>query len=405
MEGQPNGNPNPSGQQRRPRPPEQEFFGRVSAMATRQLTHILGTDAGKKAAYTIATAMLSAMRTSKNPRAFLEVTEASIADCIATSYETGLNPGGPNAVVYLVPQAPRQGAQPELQWRITHRGLAILAARAGFGVLAVPVARTDHLQVAFGEATEHDADPAAWPERLEDLLGCILVVRRISDGLVIARPWMPMAAIDQRRQKARDQGVWQAWPIEQAQKTVIKWGFARGYVPIDSPELREALSADNRGEIIETTAVTVGTGSEPRGMEALGVRRREPERPALPDHGPGVDYTAEAARLNERERVPVEEERPPAAPGHSTADEPSTRRPPGYATKLGALGWGAGAIDRMTPAAMRAAIAGSWTPQTHEVTAAGELTSARGEGGLSDEEKRRIEEEERRQAEGDGWSS
>ena len=294
--------------------PAQEFGRRVSATANKQLVAILGTEAGKKAAHTITMAMLSAMRVSKTPSAFLEVTEASVADCVATSYETGLYPGGPNPVVYLVPQAPRQGAQSELQWRITHRGLAILASRAGFGVLAVPVSTSDELEIQFGEATAHHADPSAWPESLADLVGCILVVRRISDGVVIARPWMPIAAIDQRRKKARDQGVWREWPVEQAQKTIIKWAFARGYVPLDSPELRAALEADVRGDIIDTTATVVEDPSaRPRGRSALGLT---PEPRALPDGGgaPVPDYAAEAERLAQRERVPVDEEQqgPPA---------------------------------------------------------------------------------------------
>lgn len=291
------------------RTPEQEFGARVSATATKQLVAILGTEAGKRAAHAITMAMLSAMRTSKKPLAFLDVTEASVADCVATSYETGLHPGGPNPVVYLVPQAPRSGAQPELQWRITHRGLAILAARAGYGILAVPVSKSDALRVEFGEAVGHEADPSAWPEGLGDLQGCILVVRRISDGVVIARPWMPIAAIDQRRRKARDQGVWDAWPVEQAQKTIIKWGFARGYVPLDSPELRSAMSADARGDVIDTTATLVASeqvGGKARGKAALG----------LPDHGgaPVADFSAESARLANRETVdttwtPTSEER------------------------------------------------------------------------------------------------
>lgn len=300
METQPNG-----GQNKPPtRTPEQEFAARVSGTANRQLGAILGTEAGKRAAHTITMAMLSAMRTSRDPSAFLKVTEASVADCVATSYDTGLNPGGPNPSVYLVPQAPRKGAQPELQWRITHRGLAILASRAGFGILAVPVAKTDHLKVAFGEAIEHEADPAAWPQRLGDLQGCILVVRRISDGQVIARPWMPLAAIAKRKDVGRGGDVWSDWPIEQAQKTVIKWGFARGYVPVDSPELQSAMTADGKDDYIDTTAVSLGTEGAMSGKGALGLGPK-----ALPDHGePEPSFREQADRLNQRERVVIDEE-------------------------------------------------------------------------------------------------
>jgi recombinational DNA repair protein RecT len=296
----------------------QEFARRVQATALKQLQAILGTEDGKKAAHSITMAMLSAMRTSRDPSAFLEVTEASIADCVATSYETGLHPGGPNPVVYLVPQAPRKGAQPELQWRITHRGLAILAARAGYGVLAVPVSTNDLIEVEFGEVTRHRADPAAWPNSLDEILGCILVVRRISDGVTIARAWMPVQAIIKRKAKGRGGDVWAEWPIEQAQKTVIKWAFARGYVPLDSPEMRAAMEADSRGEVIDTTATTMET-TPAGGAGALGGRR---ETRALPDHGDGRDFSREAEQLGQRERVVVGEAEviPPRAGGND--DEP-----------------------------------------------------------------------------------
>lgn len=312
MNGQTNGHQGQNGGEQR-RTPEQEFAARVHRTAMRQLASILSTEDGKKAAHAITMAMLSAMRTARNPSAFLEVTEASIADCVATSYETGLHPGGPNPVVYLVPQAPRKGAQPELQWRITHRGLSILAARAGYGVLAVPVSSRDHVEVAFGEVVAHRADPAAWPSGLDEIVGCILVVRRISDGVTISRAWMPRQAITQRKQMSRDGGTWSSWPIEMAQKTVIKWGFSRGYVPLDSPELRAAMEADSRGEVIDTTAVTVET-EQMGGAAALGGRR---QAAALPDHGEGRDFRAEADALASRERVVaghaerVEEEPPP----------------------------------------------------------------------------------------------
>lgn len=317
--------------------PEQEFAARVSATANKQLATLLGTDAGKKAAHAITMAMLSAMRTSRSPRAFLEVTEASVADCVATSHETGLHPGGPNPVVYLVPQAPRKGAQPELQWRITHRGLAILAARAGYGVLAVPVSVDDMLRVEFGEAVVHEADPYAWPESLDDIQGMIVVVRRISDGVTISRAWMPRQAVLRRRDVSRDGAVWESWPVEMAQKTALKWAFARGYVPLDSPEMRAAMGADERSGTIDIVA-TAAEPARPAGRAALGLDRPPaPETRALPDHGdqPVPDYREEADRLAERETVeagaaPVEQ--PEVMPRASEQPRPQSRggRPGGF---------------------------------------------------------------------------
>lgn len=280
------------------RTPEQEFAARVSGTANKQLQAILGTEAGKRAAHTITMAMLSSMRTARDPSAFLKVTDASVADCVATSYETGLHPGGPNPVVYLVPQAPRKGEQPELQWRITHRGLAILASRAGYGILAVPVAATDKLKIEFGEVTVHEAAPDAWPEKLADIVGGILVVRRISDGVVISRAWMPLKAILQRKNKSRDGSVWNEWPIEMTQKTLVKWGFARGYVPLDSPEMRAAMEADDRGDIIDAAVEVVADVYAPAPTSA---RQR-----ALGVGAPaGTSPVPEPTRQPERDRVPV----------------------------------------------------------------------------------------------------
>lgn len=289
------------------RTPEQEFAARVSGTANKQLQHILGTDAGKRAAHTITMAMLSSMRTARDPSAFLKVTEASIADCVATSYETGLHPGGPNPTVYLVPQAPRKGEQPELQWRITHRGLAILAARAGYGILAVPVAATDKLKIEFGEVTVHEAAPDAWPEKLTDIVGGILVVRRISDGVVICRAWMPLRAILQRKNKSRDGSVWNEWPIEMTQKTLIKWGFARGYVPLDSPEMRSALEADDRGDVIDVRAESMGIVHEV--PVAASARQKVLGTGAPAGTAPAFDTEPQ----RERERVPVDPGGQPSA--------------------------------------------------------------------------------------------
>lgn len=228
------------------RTPEQDFAERIVRTARKQFEASLQTEAGKQAAQNISMAFLSAMRSSRKPMEFLKCTPGSLAVCVSTSISTGLHPGGPNPVVYLVPQAPRKGEPPELQWRITHRGLAILAARAGFAILPVPVGNDDHLRVAYGEVSEHRADPAAWPEKLKEIAGVIVVVRRIVDGCIIVRAWVPRTLIERRRKVARTKSVWDQWPIEMSQKTAIKWAFSRGLVPLDSPELRQALEADTQ---------------------------------------------------------------------------------------------------------------------------------------------------------------
>lgn len=252
---------------------EQAWAQRIQQTAQRQLAARLGTEEGKRAAQSVVMAYLAAMTSARDPSAYLACSDASVAACVATSIDTGLHPGGPNPTVYLVPQASRRGEQPQLQWRITHRGLAILAARAGYAISAPAVGISDRVKVSLGEVIEHEADPAAWPESMGDLLGCALVVRRLDDGIVLCRAWLPRAAILQRRAKARDKGIWDEWPLEQAWKTTIKWGAARGLIPMDSPEMRAALAADARGDIEQSEPAPV---VRPRGMAALGLSGPEP---------------------------------------------------------------------------------------------------------------------------------
>lgn len=75
---------------------EQEFAVQIRNTAVKQLQARLGEEAGKKAAQSVTMAFLSAMRTAKNPEDFLACTPASIADCVATSLDTELYPGGPD---------------------------------------------------------------------------------------------------------------------------------------------------------------------------------------------------------------------------------------------------------------------------------------------------------------------
>ncbi len=281
-----------------------EFHTHVQTLATSVLLARIGDkSAATKAAARVAAAFHAAMRATRDPSAFERCTEASIVDCIGTSYETDLYPGGPNPVCYLVPQAPRAGATPELQWRITHRGLAALSQRAGFTIRAIPIDKRDRFVVSFGEVTEHTASPDSWPRSLDDLAGICVVVQQVG-GAVLVRGWVPTPLIRQRMAKARDKGVWQEWPVEMAQKTAIKYAAARGELVSDSPELRAALEADVRGDAVDHGMDTA---------DLVAASRTIPR--ALPDNGPPVDFTAENERLNRRERVVIE----------AQADEPAAQ--------------------------------------------------------------------------------
>jgi len=276
---------------------DREAFGiRVNQRARPQCEELLGSKAGRQVAQRITMAILSSMQAARDPSGFFHCTDLSLSSCIALSAQTRLMPGGPYPAVYLVPQAPRRGAPPELQWRITTRGIAILAARNGFGVRAVPVGANDFLQVSLGEVVEHNGDPGYWPVDLSEIAGVAVIVRDLEHGHDVIRAWVPLDVIVRRRDMARTDKMWREWPIEMAQKTAIKYAMARGIIPLDSPELATALTEEIGDAVIEGTA---------RAVEQLPERGRElPQRqaPALPDNGPTFDEF-EHARPEERERV------------------------------------------------------------------------------------------------------
>ncbi len=177
--------------------PATAFREGIQADAQRYLVDMLGTAAGRAAGARVAMAFSAAARTAKDPDALYGCSRPSIIACIAMSAITGLMPGGPNPTVYLVPK------NGELQWWMTHRGIAALMLRAGWQVIAVPVHKDDEITVSFGEVTAHEPDPDKWADSLDDLRGCYVTIRRLSDGVSLGRPWLPIKAIKKRATKAQ----------------------------------------------------------------------------------------------------------------------------------------------------------------------------------------------------------
>jgi hypothetical protein len=142
----------------------------------------------------------------------------------------------------------------------------------------------DDLEVEFREVVSHQCDLDLWPTSMDDLRGVYLTIRRLSDGAILGRPWLPKVAIEQRRKVALTQDIWNKWPVEQAQKTAIKWAHSRGFLPADSTELRMALESDLELDIGRRDAPAV---------------RQIADKGGIPDR----DFAAESARLNQRVRV------------------------------------------------------------------------------------------------------
>lgn len=277
------------------------FRSFVERAALLSLRGALSEEEAKRIAGQTALGFFTAMRTAKNPQDIVNCTRESILSAIATSVSTRLVVGTPNAPAYLVPQRPRAGAQSELQFRINHRGWAILFLRAGFVLDPVPVGTEDALTLVNGEV-RHTQNPDSLPATWDDLKGVVVYATHIESRLRLAS-WVPKAVIQQRRDKSRDGGIWNQWPVEMSMGAAIRYCVARGKLPIDSMAIQTALDAEPRvvdaeSEVVERPARPVTARS------ALGL---SDPTPALPDHGDQPDPLA-GARPQEREAVPVQSE-------------------------------------------------------------------------------------------------
>lgn len=319
-----NQNPNPNALAQRQgggppaRKPEDEFKIVVANAAKKMLTSLMGDERGKTAALRVAMAMQAAMRAARDPSAIMNCSESSIGNCIALCALTDLMPGGAYPSVYLVPQPPHKGEQPELQWRINHRGLATLARRDGYLVLPVPVALEDYLELDCGEVVKHvPADATNTPYWTADdcnLAGVIVVIKQIKNDVSVTlfKYWVPFAVIRQRRAKSkmRESGPWVDWPIAMAQGAAIREAAARAVMPVDSLELSEALAAEDRADapmVIEASATVTPTRTEaPKQERKSGnrgpARSQEPENRQIQERP--ADLSAEVQE-GQRERVPA----------------------------------------------------------------------------------------------------
>ena len=235
-------------QQPRAAPPT--LRARVQGMANAMLVDMVGETKAAEAGARTALAFAAAHRAAKDPSQIERCSPESIAACVATSALTGLMPGGPNPLCWLIPK----GGQ--LTWMPSHRGLTVLAQRAGYQIVPVAVGPEDILKVEFNEVLSHDQDWQNPATGLSDLQGVIVVVKRIVDGVTFGRYFVSAADIV-KRSKARGAGpVWRDWPIEMAMKTAIKWVFSRGLVPCEGIELAQAVAHDNAAERVEVVSAS-----------------------------------------------------------------------------------------------------------------------------------------------------
>jgi len=247
--------------------PALRFRGIVESKATEFLQGMIGSDAGNEAAGRVALAFRQAAQADDKLYA---CDPASVAQAVALSAITGLMPGGPLPDVYLLPRGN------QLQWQVSHRGFARLAARSGIRLRTKAVFESDEFNVREGTDPELKHTPDLNADQSWDTLRAVYVVAHYPNGerdFVVIRK----ADIEKRREnsdsfrRSGSRSVWGKWPIEMALKTGIRYAIARGLVPMDDNSATayqydgEQDATNNSNQIIDVAE----KGRSDTGMSAL----------------------------------------------------------------------------------------------------------------------------------------
>lgn len=276
--------------------PAKAFRVSVSRIATDLLKDWVGDARAQEAVGRVASALAASAASAKNPTDFYQCTPQSVGAVIAISALTGIMPStGANALAYAIPRRPRKGEAPQLQYQLSHRGLAALAKRSGQALVAIPISVRDKIKVDDGgDAVIESRDIDNPPLTLDDLRGIIVVVRERSNGAIVCRGWVPKSVILARRDSsdaykfaskndwAQTSDPWHKWPIEMAIKAAMHYATARGWCVIDDTEAVRALAMD-----VESSAVVIDAIATPElkrgvaGLESrLGIENKADAEPS-----------------------------------------------------------------------------------------------------------------------------
>lgn len=239
-------------------PPARQFRQMVVASANSLLEDWVGKDRAGEATGRIAVALSASAASAKNPQDFYDCTPQSVAKVIAISALTGIMVStGQGALAYAIPRRPRKNDPPQLQYQLSHRGVAALALRAKQSLIAVPIGKNDVIKTdENGDAVVESVDFDNPPTTDDDLRGVLIVVKNVSTGMVICRRFVAKAIIHARRNQsdayqyavknawAKESDPWHKWPVEQCMKTAMHYAINRGWCVIDDTAASRALSAD-----------------------------------------------------------------------------------------------------------------------------------------------------------------
>ncbi len=239
-----------------------EFRQRSTQIASTFLRDWVGEERAREATGRIATALSASAAAAKNPQDFYDCTPQSIAKVIAISALTGIMVStGQGALAYAIPRRPRKGEPPQLQYQLSHRGIAALAKRADLSLVAYPISYADTVDVdESGEIVIRSRDIDNPPQTEEHLRGVMVLVRSIETGVVLSRGFVAKTIINTRREQsdsylyaerndwAKESSPWHKWYTEMAIKTAMHYAIGRGWCVIDDTEAIRALSVDAEGD-------------------------------------------------------------------------------------------------------------------------------------------------------------
>jgi recombinational DNA repair protein RecT len=287
------------------------FRNMVTNIAGSLLSDWVGESRAAEAVGRVSSALASAAACAKNPSDFYQCTPQSIGAVIAISALTGIMPSvGANALAYAIPRRPRRGETPQLQYQLSHRGIAALARRAGQSLIAIPIGHGDKISVDDGgEVVVESRDIDNPPMTLDDLRGVIVLVRQLDTGIRLCCAWVPKVVILERRDGsdayayaereawAKESDPWHKWPIEMAMKTAMHYAVARGWCVIDDTESVRALSAESESvQVVDGSARPGKFGSADLIAKLEQQQTVEPAEPEAPASEQETPPTPQAAR-------------------------------------------------------------------------------------------------------------
>lgn len=245
-----------------------------------------------------------------------EVPPVDVAWAIARSALTGLMPGGPTPHVDLIVRWNKKLNRKAIDWQVSSRGWQKLAEDAGHIIEAHPVFEGDSLVYRLDASkpggVEFVLEPDPWRDpSYEDLLGFVCIARPLRGAAPPRYRMVPKRKIAELRSKADTQMVWNAWPLEMAEKAVKAYVIRRGFVPM-TKATGQTVQLDAMASVAPTpTELAQAFGQEP------------PEARET-----GMGGVADAIDLAEQERAQRQAEPAPTNGAGHAAPEPEPEPEP-----------------------------------------------------------------------------